>query len=68
MIPVILMRSPNRELILARQNFYMEQVKVRVLGNFHNMEEEATQFCDKVFGQSEDDDSKYWDAYEFYMP
>ena len=63
MIPVILMRSPKRELILARQNFYMEQVKVRVLGNFHNMEEEAAQFGD----QSEDDDSKYWDATEFYM-
>ena len=67
MIPVILMRPLKRELILARQNFYMEQVKVRVLGNFHNMEEEATQFGDKVFGQSEDDDSKYWDAAEFYM-
>ena len=67
MMPVILMRSLKRELILARQNFYMEQVKVRVLGNFHNMEEEATQFGDKVFGQSEDDDSKYWDAAEFYM-
>ena len=43
MKPQILMWSSERNHLLTRHDFYMERVKVRLLRNFDNMEEEAEQ-------------------------
>lgn len=43
------MWSGQREFFLARHDFYMEQVKTRVLGNFRNMGEEADQVAHKAY-------------------
>ena len=45
----IYMWSGARELFLARHDFYIEQVKVRVLGRFDNMEEEANRVAEEVY-------------------
>ena len=47
--PQIYMWSGARELFLARHDFYIEQVKVRVLGGFDNMEEEANRVAEEVY-------------------
>ncbi|MDW3205558.1 MAG: hypothetical protein R8L07_08420 [Alphaproteobacteria bacterium] len=49
MEPQIYLWSGERELLLARHDFYMEQTKARVLGNFNNMEEEANRFSEEVY-------------------
>ena len=40
-------------MLLARHDFYMEQVKVRVLGNFGNMEKEADRVAEEVYRRIE---------------
>ena len=49
MKPQILMWSSERNHLLARHDFYMEQVKVRLLRNFDNMEEEAKQINNEIY-------------------
>ena len=49
MKPQILMWSSERNHLLARHDFYMEQVKVRLLRNFDNMEEEAEQINNEIY-------------------
>ena len=49
MKPQILMWSSERNHLLACHDFYMEQVKVRLLRNFDNMEEEADQINNKIY-------------------
>ena len=44
----ILMWSSERDQLLARHDFYMEQVKVRLLRRFDNMEEEAEQINNEM--------------------
>lgn len=41
--------SGERQLLMARHDFYMEQMKTRVLGNFNNMVEEANRVSVKVY-------------------
>ena len=48
MKPKIYMWSSWRSAYLARHDFYMEQVRARVLRNFDNMEEEAEQINNKI--------------------
>ena len=45
------MWSGARKRFLARHDFYMDQVKIRVLGNFDNMEEEANRVAEEVYDQ-----------------
>ncbi|MDE0335404.1 MAG: hypothetical protein OXI64_10635 [Defluviicoccus sp.] len=47
--PQIFMWSRERDHLLARHDFYMEQVKARVLRSFDNMEEEAEQIDDELY-------------------
>lgn len=47
--PQLYMWSGVRELLLSRHDFYVEQVKKRVLGNFENMEEEANSVANEVY-------------------
>ena len=49
MEPQIYMWSGIRERFLARHDFYMEQVKARVLDNFDNMEEEANRVAEELY-------------------
>ena len=49
MEPQIYMWSGAREIFLARHDFYIEQVRVRVLNNFDNMEEEADRVAQEVY-------------------
>ena len=48
MKPKIYMWSSWRSAYLARHDFYMEQVRARVLRNFDNMEEEAEQINNEI--------------------
>ena len=48
MKPKIYMWSSWRSVYLARHDFYMEQVRARVLRNFDNMEEEAEQIDNEI--------------------
>ena len=48
-------------MLLARHDFYMEQVKDRVLGNFGNMEKEANRVAEEVYDRIESECS---DGYE----
>ena len=49
MTPNIYMSPIVRKILLAHHDFYMEQVKARVLGNFDNMEEEANRVAEDVY-------------------
>ena len=49
MKPQIIMSSRERDHLLARHDFYMMQIKVRLLRNFDNMEEEAEQINNELF-------------------
>ena len=49
MEPQILMRSGERDLLLASHDFYIEQVKARVLSNFDNIEKEADRLANEVY-------------------
>ena len=49
MEPQIYMSSGVRQLFLARHDFYMEQVKARVLRNFDNMEKDADRVADEIY-------------------
>ena len=49
MDPHIRMWSGMRGLWIARHDFYMEQVKTRVLKNFDNMKEEADRVADEIY-------------------
>lgn len=61
MIRQIYMWSGEREMLLARHDFYMEQVKVRVLGNFGNIEMEANKVAEEVYDRIKSECS---DGYE----
>ena len=78
MEPQIYMSSGVRQLFLARHDFYMEQVKARVLRNFDNMEKDADQVADEIYDRlgseySEDGDmaaaaeTAHEHGLEFYM-
>lgn len=77
--PELYLWSRERELFLARHDFYMDQMKARVLGNFQNMEEEADLVAEQVYERigsmlsyGESDmaaaaDAAFDHASEFYM-
>ena len=78
MEPQIYMSSGVRQLFLARHDFYMEQVKLRVLRNFDQMEKDADRVADEIFDRlgseySEDGDmaaaaeNAHEHGLEFYM-
>ena len=63
MEPHIYLWSGERELFISRHDFYVEQVKSRILCNFEHMEEEANRVAEEVYermGQVPSYDG-YWD-------
>lgn len=49
MEPQIYMWGGAKEMFLSRHDFFVEQVKARVLGNFENMDEEADRVATEVY-------------------
>ena len=79
MKPQLYMPSSQRDLFLDKHDFYMKQVKTRVLGNFKNIENEADKFAQEIYERigstHSDDEIDMADAaeiaedrgHEFYM-
>ena len=53
MVPEINMRSAQRKRLLDMHDFFVKQVKARVLRNFDNIEEEALRLSVEVYNQAQ---------------